>query len=241
MDNLEAKLFNSEQLFSANDSSKQDLLNGYRIDVEDNDDGDLTDIEKIKCLVPIFINKEFTEFVGNGVIIDSYLITAAHVAQSEDKKICYEYLYYIYDDKRYEVKDEQIVHDGRNYNYTDSIHDDLLIYKLNDNYNSFKFYEEEPSVDKLFYSKLHDYNKENNIIKSYYNKSIYKGRNEKWENCFDVHGIFRYNDGDSGCAVYRDDILYGILIIGNYDTNIYKIIDAKYIKECVENSKGKKL
>lgn len=239
MDNLEVRLFSSEQLFSDIDTPKQDPLNGYRIDVEDNND--LTDIDKIKCLVPIFANKELNEFVGNGVIIDSYLITAAHVAQSEDRKTRYEYLYYIYDNKKYEVKEEQVVHDGRNYNYTDSIHDDLLIYKINDNYNSFKFYEEEPSVDMLLYSKQHDYNNENHVMNSYYNKSIYKRRNKEWENCFDVHGIFHYNKGDSGCAVYRDNILYGILIIGNNDTNIYKIIDAKYIKYCIENSKSNEI
>lgn len=198
----------------------------------------------LKYLVPLFLNEDISSHNGNGVIVGNYLITAAHVARSKDKKNNYSKLYYVYEGNLKEVGDEQVIHDGRGYSDTDKIHDDLIIYKLDASYNSFRFYDEK-LADVRFCSKVFDYDEGKNKIISTPIETIYNRPNSKWNNCFDVRlGYDKYICGNSGCALFIQDVLYGIFIKikGNKCTSVQEIIeienfiilDAKYIKECID-------
>ena len=112
-------------------------------------------------------------------------------------------------------------------------------------YNSFRFYDEQLTDVKRFCSKVFDYDESKNKIISTQVETIYNRPNSKWNNCFDVRlGYDKYICGNSGCALFVQDVLYGIFIKikGKKYTSIQEfieienfiILDAKYIKECID-------
>lgn len=234
------------------DESNDLLFDPY--DINENDMTFKSDYKNLYCsdhnryLIPIFLNNEETSFIGNGVLIDNYLITAAHVAQSRCKKENYHYLFYKYDNNMLCVNDTSIIHDGSNVEDKDGIHDDLLVYRLDNKYEFFKFYSEKEPLKKSL--KLYGYPYSFNPFK---NKPTQSGNEcwvedlcamsfdnkTLWKNCFRInYPCGGLQEGNSGCAIFRKNVLYGILLGGDkYGTHgcNYTILDAKYIRQCIND------
>ena len=82
---------------------------GWKLDVPGYSEEELHHNENDKYLVPIFAKVDGEHlFRGNGVIVGSYLVTAAHVAQTELGDNNYHALWYQYEDKMLKVTDEEI-------------------------------------------------------------------------------------------------------------------------------------
>lgn len=231
-----------------------DSLSDFTFDASDNPQKIQYNDKCLEYLVPIFLEKDDICPQGNGVIIGSYLITAAHVAQSEDKSINYNKLYYKHDGSIKEVNNEYLVHDGRNVNDKDGCRDDLIIYKLDKSYDFFKFCNDELRENMNLTSMPFICDKDNGIVRPFYITAYYIGQSyiskytqeetNCYRNCYYVKCRFndKYINGNSGCALFVDDILYGILIAVKgygskcnvFEIENYTVLDAKYIKECID-------
>lgn len=216
---------------------------GWKLDVPGYSEEELHHNENDKYLVPIFAKVDGEHlFRGNGVIVGSYLVTAAHVAQTELGDNNYHALWYQYEDKMLKVTDEEIIHDGRNLGVIDGNNEDLIVYKLNDVIGNFVC-NGEMIYDSM---KLFAYpytNFDSKLVQSggmckIQSLEVRSGKEDNliWKNCFKVNYPFRCTYGNSGSAVFVKNVLYGILIekynIG--EGAFGKVIDARYIKNIIE-------
>lgn len=228
---------NNEDLFG------KKFEEGWKLDIPDFSGEELRDATSEEYLVPIFAkNDETLSFRGNGVIVGSYLITAAHVAQTEHGDNNYKIIWYQYKGELLEATDEDIIHDGRNVGVIDGNNDDLIIYKLKDILGSFicNGGEIHKSMELIAYPYT---NFDGKLVKSggickidSLNVESGKGDGIIWKNCFKVNYPFRCTYGNSGSAVFVKNVLYGILI-EKYDIGegaFGKVIDARYIKNIIE-------
>lgn len=216
---------------------------GWKLNVPDFSGEELRDATSEKYLVPIFAKDDETlSFRGNGVIVGSYLITAAHVAQTPHGDGNYHAILYQYDGALQEVTDEDVVHDGRNVGVIDGINDDLIIYRLKGIDSSIICNEDDihKSMELLAYPYT---NFEGKLVKSGGTCKIDalkvesgKGDGVIWKNCFKVNYPFRCAYGNSGSAVFVKNVLYGILIEKYLkDEGAFgKVLDARYIKKYID-------
>lgn len=194
-----------------------------------------------KYLVPVFASKSFSSFVGNGVMVGSYLITAAHVAKSKEEN--FPILYYKYEDEFKMVNENDVVFDGRNVEPEDGICNDLIVFKLNGVIGSFKC--NDASVEKgtklhtSFYTYLDNgklmFDRNLNVVDSVGTLSFDK--TTKWNNCFRVYNEYGFVPGNSGCAFYLNNVLYGILLGGSepgFGVNKYTVLEASYIRQILD-------
>lgn len=222
---------------------------GWELDIQDLSTEKLHLSENDKYLVPIYaIEDETLVFRGNGVIVNSYLVTAAHVAQTEDGKFNYQKIWYQFEDSLLEVTDEDIAHDGRNVGVIDDNNDDVIIYKLNDLIGNYVCNVEEVTVSMELFAYPYT-NFGDKLIKSgglckVQSLEVGSGKGDGivWKNCFKVNYPFRCTYGNSGSAVFVKNVLYGILIEmyimgeGAYG----KVIDARYINKQIKDYEIKK-
>lgn len=231
------ELDNNEDLFG------EKLEEGWKLDIPDFSGEELRDATSEKYLVPIFAKDDETlSFRGNGIIVGSYLVTAAHVAQTPHGNSNYPAIMYQYDGELQEVTDEDIVHDGRNVGVIDGNNDDLIIYKLKDILGGFICNEREihKSMELIAYPYT---NFDGKLVKSggickidSLKVESGKGDGVIWKNCFKVNYPFRCTYGNSGSAVFVKNVLYGILIEKYLkgEGTFGKVIDARYIKKHIE-------
>lgn len=227
---------NCESLFDEN------IEGSWELDIPNTSNEEFHDSENDQYLVPIFAKENDTIiFRGNGVIVGSYLVTAAHVAQTEQHEN-YEVIWYKYEGELLRVSDENVAHDGRNVGVIEGDNDDVIIYKLKNVIGSFVCNGEEihESMKLLAYPYT---NFDDKLVKSggmckIQSLEVRSGKEDNliWKNCFKVNYPFRCTYGNSGSAVFVKNVLYGILI-ERYDIGegaFGKVIDARYIKNIIE-------
>ena len=237
---------NNEELFDEN------LKEGWELDIPCLLDEEFHHNENDKYLVPIFAKEDkILVYRGNGVIVSSYLVTAAHVAQTKDGEINYQKIWYQFDGELLMVTNKDLVHDGRNVGVIDGDKDDLIIYKLKGIIGSFICNEEKVHESMKLFAYPYT-NFDGKLVQSggmcKIQSLVVRSGKEKendiiWKNCFKVNYPFRCTYGNSGSAVFVKNILYGILIEmyvkneGAYG----KVIDARYIKKFIEKYELKQL
>lgn len=226
----------NEDLFDVNP------IRSWKLDIPYLLNEDFHHSENDKYLVPIFAKEdEELIFRGNGVIVGSYLVTAAHVAQTEHHEN-YPVIWYKFEGELLKVSDENRVHDGRNVGVIDGDNDDIIIYKLENVIGSFVCNGEEIHESmKLFaypYTNFDDKLVKSGGMCKIQSLEVRSGKEDNliWKNCFKVNYPFRCTYGNSGSAVFVKNVLYGILI-ERYDIGegaFGKVIDARYIKNIIE-------
>lgn len=225
---------NYESLFDEN------IEESWELDIPNTSNEEFHDSENDQYLVPIFAKENDTIiFRGNGVIVGSYLVTAAHVAQTEQHEN-YEVIWYKYEGELLRVSDENVAHDGRNVGVIEGDNDDVIIYKLKNVIGSFVCNEEEVCEKMKVFAYPCKYIdgkvRFGGGICNISSLEVKSGKKDNtiWKNCFKVGYPFRCGFGDSGSAVFVKNNLYGILI-EMYIGGVYgKVIDARYIKKCID-------
>lgn len=215
---------------------------------------DLHDPQFDKYFVSLFADdpKIGRTFRGNGTIVGPYLITAAHVAQSEDKTISFQKMFFRFDGELKEVCNEDIVHDGRGYDKESQIHDDLIIYKLQGIESELRLNDEPITkfmeFDTIMFGRINAswesplksickvfslVGFDNEIIRPFGNNNI-----PLWWNCYAVFNPDSFSCGNSGASLFVEGIVYGILCTANQygQGPIGNIIDARYINEFIEKN-----
>lgn len=254
MEDLE-NMDNYDDIFQNNDDGIGDNV---RLDDDTIRDHAIHDEKYDKFLVPIYLTEnEESSLNGNGVIVDKYLITAAHVAYGKKDKKKIPELFYKFNGEWCKVSDNMLVHDGREVPDKGDIHDDLIIYELEQNYDSFMFCEDDWFINTKLGSYLHlrtyKYDEQKNVIISDDNNfpiisyTVAFTPQKKWNNCFTIDNIYELEHGNSGSALTINNVLYGILVsvILPADKQIrncrigYAVMNAVYIKEII-TKKNKK-
>lgn len=191
-------------------------------------------------LVPIYTDgcKE-SNFNGNGVIIGDKLITASHVIKGALL------IYFRFDSHLVEITADTKIFDGEcKHEHGNSY--DLAIFKLTDIDSPIRLEPSEPVINQHLSASPFNYNKKLNAvtcvscqgainclthtsINSCLQKQIFK-------NCFTISYIGGLNPGDSGCALYWNDTVYGILLSGvDMDTRSYKVLKSSFILDIIKN------
>lgn len=194
-----------------------------------------------KYLVPIFTSNSISTFVGNGVIVGSYLITAAHVAKNKEEN--FPILYYKYEDEFRMVSDDDAIFDGRKVKSKNGNCNDLIVYKLDGIVGGFKCNDTSVERGTKLYTSFYTYldngrvvfDRNLCVVDSLGTLSLDK--TTYWQNCYRVYNSRGFVPGNSGCAFYCDDVLYGILLGGSeprYGVYKYTVLDASYIKHIIE-------
>lgn len=197
-------------------------------------------------IVSIHAWKENCSHCGCGVIVDNCLITAGHVAKNKTTGVLLQEIYVLFKGNFYCLCEKDIIYDGRNtIESIDGIHDDLIIYKFDVEDSPFKLNDKEFEEGLSLYTRIIDYIADVDKLKPSGNSCkivslTSKALNDKekvWLNCFDVNNPLIYKEGNSGCPVYIENIVYGILLKGDADGNngrIYTVLNANYIKSKIE-------
>ena len=200
-----------------------------------------------KYLVPLYLEKNESSFVGNGVIVGSYLITAAHVAPSHNKKERCPSLYYKYENEFKKVKNDYVFYDGRNTEVEVGVSNDLIIFNLDDIIGEFVCNDVPIKKGTRLYVSPYTYFEDENKTKSKQNICVVTSigalsfdKATIWKNCYRVYNSEGFRPGNSGCALFRKNVLYGILIVGGdieCDVRNYTILDANYINQIITNER----
>ena len=202
-----------------------------------------------KYMVPLFSEEDKTGFRGNGTIVGKYLITVAHVAQSEpdelDRTTNLSALYLPFEGKTVKVTNDDLVYDGRGYRLHDDNLDDVIVYKLTDIHSAFEL-NNDPIIESFEMANMW-YHRENDtdmIVRPHKYlcevislEAKFRGHHV-WKNCFTIRNHWQIINGNSGGAVFRNNKVYGIISRANSFTGI--VIDARYIQERIdEYERGK--
>ena len=259
------KGFNSDELFNGSNTNDLEDENYVIVDEKGNPVSSkkpTAPFEELHCsecdkfLVPLFVFKgDERSFLGNGVIVDNFLITAAHVAVCSTCRRSIHRIYYRIEREYIEVNDEMLIHDGRDpygrlvhdvYNY----HDDLIIYELNVKYNSFKLSDEPVQLDDEFALWPYERDSKNegviNPRKSVCRvTAINNGRLGKktydWQNCFIVENNSQIISGHSGSALFINDTVCGIIITASKRGFVGTAIEAKYVSDVISVFNNRKV
>ena len=195
-----------------------------------------------KYMVPIFTSNNDSTFVGNGVIIGSYLITAAHVAKNEEEN--FPVLYYRYEDEFKMVSDDAVIFDGRKVKSKNGNCNDLIVYKLDGIVGDFKCSDTAVKKGTKLYASFYTYLDDGKIM---FDRSVCIvdsigplsfDKATKWQNCYRVNNSRGFISGNSGCAFYRGDVLFGILLGGSepgFGVYKYTVLDANYIRHILDS------
>jgi hypothetical protein len=194
-----------------------------------------------KYMVPVFTAQCMTNFVGNGVIVGSYLITAAHVAKNKEEN--FPILYYKYEDDFKMVSDDDVIFDGRKVKSKNGNCNDLIVYKFDGIVGGFKCNDTSVEKGTKLYTSFYTYLDNGRVVfdgnlcvvDSLGTLSLDK--TTYWQNCYRVYNSRGFIQGNSGCAFYCDDVLYGILLGGSeprYGVYKYTVLDASYIRRIIE-------
>ena len=200
-----------------------------------------------KYIVAFFREKDETHWCGNGVIVGNLLITVAHVMM--EKKEPLPYLFFRFENCIRRVDEKDIIYDGRKEldKDLDHIHHDLIVFKLSNIASPFVLNTTDFDISSFFYARKYMEQKKSTSLSTYKilmkkgfkndRKLWLKKESFEWNNCFLTTGDFI--KGDSGTAIYRENIVYGILIGRTVHPNyslkdkIFNFLDARYIQETI--------
>lgn len=211
---------------------------------------ELDDPSLSKYIVAFFRDENEMHWCGSGVIVGNLLITAAHVMM--EKKKLLPYLFFRFENRVRRVDEKEIIYDGRKEMDKDSehIHHDLIVFKLSNIASPFvlnttdfdisshvfarKYMEQKKSTSQSTYKIL--------MKKGFKNdrKLWLKKESFEWNNCLLTTGDFV--KGDSGTPIYRENVVYGILIGRTVHPNyslkdkIFNFLDARYIQETISKT-----
>ena len=154
------------------------------------------------------------------------------------------------------VVDKQIVYKGKEgvELWESSEHDDICVYELNDINSNFKLYEElsnEETFEIGLQLGMKPFRKDENNsninaedrICSVISLEVSRS-NVKWINCFGIQQTSgSIYPGNSGSALFRKNVVYGILIRANQNRFGDKgmVIKAEYVKKCIEEGKKERI
>lgn len=228
-------------------SKKEEYIEFKEVDIKSLDipncaDEELHCLENDKYLVPIFVENG-TVYRGNGVIVGKYLVTAAHVAQSVNEKENYSELSFVFQKQSHTISDKDIVFDGRGKEDEDGVHNDLIVYKLDEIESSFVNNIEE--IEEGMRLASYPLNECDGCVEyrsggcSIVSKEVFSfDKNEKfiWKNCFKVCFPWMIRHGDSGSPVFSKNVIYGILIekCDEGESTRGIVLDARYIQQRIE-------
>lgn len=195
-------------------------------------------------IVPIFELPQFNMHKGCGIFVGSYLITVGHVALKDNNSpLPQVYVYYM--DSFIQLNDENIIYDGRGNPDKDGVHDDLLIYQVSGVDSPFTLNEQNINTDQILYTEPYDYIEEKNDVRKSGNECRIISLHGKvlngdgvWSNCFSVNNPCVFHSGNSGSALFRRNVVYGLLIGGDATGNNgrwYTVLDSRYIKSIIDN------
>ncbi len=207
-----------------------------------------------KYFVPMFSDKDLTNFRGNGVIIGKYLISAAHVSQSyhrsKKNRENYYQMWFKYDNSCIMITDDDLIFDGRLFDDEDGNNKDVVIYQLKEIKSDLILSEQKVMVTKnlkfrpiRFYDGMLDKNPGESPC-TICSEVVKSGKNGNliWKNCFKVNFPHRIDNGDSGSPIYLNNIVFGILIEKyiKEDGAYGKVLDSRYIKSIIDDYESKK-
>ncbi len=195
-------------------------------------------------VVPIMedTNNEETQ-QGTGFILDQYLITAAHVFYNLNvgENRCEE-LKYKFDDREFSIKLREAMFDGHKCERRKGFSQDLLVFRVNHKGSPFVLNTGGLKGNMVFESRAYyyDMDRDKMYFRSFNNVRIF---DEKFFeiNYFEVIGEsgFPFKEGNSGCPLYNENIVYGVLwksiehASAQYD-KLFEFVDARYISEILQ-------
>ena len=208
---------------------------------------ELDDLSLSNYIIAFFRDENEKHWCGSGVIVGNLLITVAHVMMENKEPL--PYLFFRFENRIRRIDVRDIIYDGRKGLYEDygNLHHDLIVFKVSDISSPFvlntsdfviplsvharKYVEDKRSTSWSTYKIL--------MKKGFKNdrKLRLKKESIEWNNCLLTNGDFAY--GDSGTPIYRENVVYGLLIgrtvHPNYSLNdkIFNFLDARYIQETI--------
>lgn len=195
--------------------------------------------EGTNYIVPLFEHTQMKTHKGCGIFVGNYLITVGHVAIDSDRNPLSE-LYTYYNVSYIRIGNESIIYDGRGKKDFDGIHDDLIVYYVPEVNSPFCLNEQDIREGQTLYTMPYDYIEETDKVQRHGNECTITSVHGKelngdniWKNCFMVNNPSLFCSGNSGSALFRKNIVYGILIGGDGTGNNgrkYCVLDARYIK-----------
>lgn len=195
-------------------------------------------------IVPLFEHTQMNTHKGCGIFVGDYLVTVGHVAIDSDRNPLSE-LYAFFKGDFIRIGNENLVYDGRGKKDIDGIHDDLLLYYMPQINSPFCLNEQDIHKGQTLYTMPYDYIEETDNVQRHGNECTITSVHGKeingdnvWVNCFTVNNPCIFYSGNSGSALFRKDVVYGILIGGDSTGNNgrkYCVLDARYIKAKLDN------
>jgi len=188
-------------------------------------------------IVPLMedVTKEETQ-VGTGVIFSDYLVTAAHVFYNDG----YKELKYRFDGMQFGLNLENAVFDGHLKERRDDFSKDLLVFKVNHKGSPLSLNKERINPNSAYESRAYHYEFDKMRTDTLEGlRVICESIDEK--NCLLIKTCIGndFHEGNSGCLIYKDDVIYGSLWRGHKSTNRekgdcrYLFVDSRYITDAI--------
>ncbi len=236
----------------SNNDESSELFSSMRF--SENDDFQLADMPEeldnptfSKYIIAFYRDEDGKHWCGSGVIVEKMLITVAHVMMEKKTKEPIPCLYYKYDNSIRRLDARDIIYDGRNGLYDDygNIHHDLIVFNVSDIsspfiLNTFDFNTPLPVYARTYIEEIKSTvgTTYKIVLKKGYRKEhnrLSKSKIFEWYNCLLTNGDFSV--GNSGTPIYRNNVVYGILIgetiHEDYCFRIFNFLDARYIQETI--------
>lgn len=188
-------------------------------------------------IVPIMedVSREETQ-VGTGVIIGDFLISAAHVFYNGS----YQELKYRFDNLQYELKIDEAVYNGHLSENRKDYSPDLIVFKVFHEGSPFILNNSIIKYNTDYHSRAfhYDYNRMRTDILDDLKIQDYPIAEK---NCLLLRSSIgnSFHEGNSGCPIFKDDVIYGTLWRGHKSTDRtkgdyrYLFVDARYIAEMI--------
>lgn len=190
-------------------------------------------------IVPVMedITRE-DSLVGTGVIVGDYLVTASHVFYNGK----YTELKYRFDDRQFLLKLRDAVFDGHLSENREGYSKDLIVFKANHKGSPFSLNDGNIDDNTVYNSMGYHYDYSSLRTDNLDGIKLLKESIEA-NNCLLVKASIgnSFHEGNSGCPIYNDDIVYGTLWRGHKSTDRYNgdyrylIVDARYITEIISS------
>lgn len=211
---------------------------------------ELDDTSLSKYIVAFFRDENEMHWCGSGVIVGNLLITAAHVMMEKKKPL--PYLFFRFENRIIKVDEKDFIYDGRKELDKDSehIHHDLIVFKQSDISSPFVLNTTDFDISSHVFARKYMEQKKSTSWSTYKilmkkgfkndRKLWLKKESFEWNNCILTTGDFV--KGDSGTPIYRENVVYGILLGRTVHPNyglkdkIFNFLDARYIQETISKA-----
>lgn len=190
--------------------------------------------------VPIFVqsnNISNGDFVGNGLIVGDKLITAAHVIKQRTSV-------FKFGNEFFSITNDNLIYiEDSGFDSEQQVYKDLAIIRLEEKKNDICLNRDNIIEDsKVFVSPYNYSNKAQQQLNRFYTNGrviAEKYRSVEtdmvWNNCIRMSFLGGLYEGNSGSAVYRDDVVFGFLLKGVAGRNDhYCILNARYVAEILD-------